>query len=90
MPETSCCLIWVSLKFGFNKCDPLLGNAIFAGCIFIVEGVRLPAVLALQGGHASSDAGLQGPAGAKGAKKGGHAVTSQLKANRRAFTLNLH
>ena len=38
--------------------------------IFIVEGVRLPSVLVLEGLAAGSDAGLQGSAGAKGAKKG--------------------
>ena len=44
-------------------------------------------------GFAGSDAGFQGPAGAKGAKrgkKGGPAVTGRLPASWRAFTLRLH
>ena len=52
--------------------------------------MRLAAVLGLEGHAGGSDAGLQGPLGAKGAKKGRAAVTGRVLASWGAFTLCLH
>ena len=77
--------VWVKTWFS-SWCGGTLKGP---GCTFIVEGVRLPAVLALQAVMQGFKA-LRVQKVQKGAKRGGPAVTGRLPASWRAFTLSLH
>ena len=58
--------------------------------IFIVEGVRLPAVLGLRVMQEAVMQGCRALRVQKGRKRGGHAVTGGVLASWSAFTLSLH